>query len=74
MEPFLEILADLHPAVPVVLSALGSLVIIGQAYVAVTPTQTDDAWFSKLETTPVLGTLLKALKAFAPIQRKGDGK
>jgi hypothetical protein len=45
-------------------------VILGAAYVAVTPTQADDAWFAKLEQTPGLGALLKGLKAFSPIQRK----
>lgn len=72
MEQFLEMLAGLHPAIPVVLAVLGSLVLLGQAYVAITPSQDDDAWFAKLEAVPVLGTLLKALKAFAPVQRKDD--
>lgn len=70
MEQFLEMLAGLHPVVPVVLAVLGSLVLLGQAYVAVTPSQDDDAWFAKLEAMPVLGAVLKAVKAFAPIQRK----
>lgn len=70
MEQFLEMLAGLHPVIPVVLAVLGSLVLIGQAYVAITPSQDDDAWFAKLEAVPLLGTLLKALKSFAPIQRK----
>lgn len=70
MDAFLMTLAGLHPVVPLVLSALGSLVILGGAYVAITPTQEDDAWFSKLEEMPVVGMILKALKAFSPIQRK----
>lgn len=70
MEAMLAILVGLHPAVTLVLSALGSLVILGGTYVAMTPTQSDDAWFAKLEATPLLGQLLKALKAFSPVQRK----
>ena len=70
MESFLVILAGLHPAIPLVLAGLGGLVILGQAYVALTPTQDDDAWFAKLEAMPMLGQILKAVKSFAPIQRK----
>lgn len=70
MEAMLAMLVGLHPAVPLVLSALGSLVILGGTYVALTPTQDDDKWFAKLEEMPVVGQLLKALKAFSPIQRK----
>lgn len=70
MDAFLMTLAGLHPVIPLVLSALGSLVILGGAYVAITPTQEDDAWFAKLEEMPVVGMILKALKAFSPVQRK----
>jgi len=70
MESMLIVLASLHPLVPVILAVLGGLVVLGQAYVAITPTQSDDAWFAKLEAIPVLGSLLAALKSFAPIQRK----
>lgn len=70
MESFLIVLAGLHPLIPVVLAGLGGLVVLGQAYVAITPTQDDDAWFAKLEGLPIIGGLLLALKSFAPIQRK----
>lgn len=70
MESVLVVLAGLHPLIPVILAGLGGLVVLGQAYVAITPTQDDDAWFAKLESIPVIGSLLVALKAFAPIQRK----
>ena len=52
------------------LSALGSLVILAQAYVAITPTQTDDAWFHALEEKKFIGPLFRALITFAPIQRR----
>jgi hypothetical protein len=70
MESVIAMLAGLHPVVPQVLAALGGLVVLGQAYVAITPSQDDDAWFAKLEAIPVLGSVLVALKSFAPIQRK----
>ena len=63
-------LASLHPIVPVVLAALGCLVVLGQTVVALTPSAADDALASKLEALPLVGPLLKALASFAPIQRK----
>jgi amino acid permease len=68
--PILAWLSSLHPLVPVALAALGGLVVLGQAYVAITPTQDDDKWFAKLESIPLVGTVLLAIKSFAPIQRK----
>lgn len=58
------------PIVSYVLMALGGLVVLGATYVKLTPTQDDDAWFAKLEAIPILGTLLQALVAFSPFQRK----
>lgn len=60
----------LSPMVGYVLMALGGLVVLGSAYVKITPTQDDDAWFAKLEAIPILGSLLQALVAFSPFQRK----
>lgn len=70
MEALLANLVSVHPAIPLVLSALGTLVILGATYVALTPTKADDAWWAKLEATPVIGQLLKGLTAFSPFQRK----
>ena len=69
----LTLLSDLmvkYPQITMVLSALGSLVILGQVYVAITPSKDDDAWYAKLEAIPVLGQLLVVIKSFSPIQRK----
>lgn len=66
----LNLIIGVMPAARYVLMALGGLVVAGQVYVALTPSQDDDAWFAKLEAIPVLGALIKAVKAFAPIQRK----
>jgi len=62
--------AEKYEMVMYILSGLGTLVVLGQAYVALTPTQDDDAKLQKLEKVPVLGMLLKIVKSFAPIQRK----
>jgi hypothetical protein len=70
MESVLMMLAALHPAIPLVLTMLGGLVVLGQAYVALTPSQSDDAWVAKVEAMPIVGPLLQALRAFAPIQKK----
>lgn len=53
-----------------VLMGLGTLVVLAYAYVKVTPSQDDDAWFAKLEAMPVLGDLLKFLMKFSPVSRK----
>jgi len=70
LEPIVQWLAGLHPVVHVVLVVLGSLVVLGGVYVKLTPTQSDDAWFAKLEAIPVLGALLRALVKFSPVARK----
>ena len=66
----LQYLASLHPTIPLVLAGLGALVVMGQTYVAVSASKKDDAWLLKLEAKPFLGPILKALKSFAPIQKK----
>lgn len=63
-------LSALNPIAHVVLVVLGALVVLGSVYVKLTPSQTDDAWFDKLEAIPVLGNVLKALAAFSPVDRK----
>lgn len=70
LSALLSLLAGLHPLVPVVLSVLGSLVVAGQAYVAITPSPNDDNWLANLESKPLLGDFLRAVRAFAPIQKK----
>jgi hypothetical protein len=66
----LALLAEKYPTLGIALVVLGLLVVAAQTYVALTPTQDDDAWFAKLEAIPILGHIIIALKAFAPIQRK----
>lgn len=52
------------------LTVLGGLVVVGQAIVAVTPSQSDDAWLEKLKQHKILGPILVLLAKFAPFQKK----
>lgn len=63
-------LAGLHPVVAVVLVVLGTLVVIAQAIVAITPSKADDLAWEKIKAIPFLGAVLSALAAMAPIQKK----
>jgi hypothetical protein len=67
-----QILVDLLAKFPwgiAVLSALGSLVVIGQVVVALTPSKKDDEFLAGLHSG-VFGKLLAILAAFAPIHKK----
>lgn len=57
-------------AVKYVLMGLGALVVMGVAYIKVTPSQDDDMWLQKLEGKAIIGHLLKLLIQFSPIERK----
>ena len=62
--------AEKYEMVMHILAGLGTLVILGQAYVAITPSEDDDAKLQKFEKMPIVGMLLRIVKSFAPIQRK----
>lgn len=66
----IQYLAALAPWVGYILMGLGGAVVVGQAVVALTPSQADDAVMSKILNVPILGGILTALAAFAPIQKK----
>lgn len=68
--PVLAGFAAQYPIVAMVLAALGSLVIIGQAVVALTPSKSDDAAWEALKAKPIIGPILAALSSFAVIQKK----
>lgn len=70
MDQVLAVLGGLHPIVNIILVCLGALVVLGYAYVKMTPTQDDDAWWAKMEAIPVLGVLLQGLSKMSPVQRK----
>jgi len=69
MQELLTGLLSKVPSLDFVLQMFGLLVVLGQTYVALTPKQTDDAWFAKLEANPTFGPVFMWLKNFAPIQR-----
>jgi hypothetical protein len=54
----------------VVLSGLGSLVVLAQSIVAITPSKADDLALEKIEQSSILGVILKVLLAFAPVKKK----
>lgn len=66
----LSMLVENVPGSAAVLVFLGLFVVVGQALVLLTPTKKDDAVMEKLHGLPLLGGLLKALEAFAPLQKK----
>jgi len=49
---------------------LGSLVVIGQIVVSLTPSKADDEAWAKIMNIPLLGAVLQALTNFAVIQKK----
>jgi hypothetical protein len=70
METVLNLLLGYVPQAKVVLQGLGTLAVLGAVYVKLTPTESDDAWYAKMEAIPLVGSVLKALVAFSPISRK----
>lgn len=62
------------PAWVLLLSGLmNCLVVLGSAYVAVSPSKSDDEKLKKLESMPVVGVLLAVLKAHSLVVKE-DGK
>jgi hypothetical protein len=66
----LALFAAQFPIVFFILSALGSLVVLGQAVVAFTPSKKDDEAWEKLMSHKVLGAVLLGATNFAFIQKK----
>lgn len=62
----LQKLSALVPWGPTALAVLGSLVVVAQVVVLITPTKKDD---DLLNGPGFLGKLLQALKSFAPWQK-----
>lgn len=65
-----QMLIGKWPVVGVILSALGGLVVVGQAIVAITPSQKDDEAWDKIKALPIIGPIVAVLSSFAPIQKK----
>jgi hypothetical protein len=58
------------PVLSLVLGVLGTLVVVGQAVVVMTPSKADDAAWEKIKAIPFLGKFVEALTAFAFVQKK----
>lgn len=56
--------------VSIVLAVLGTLVIVGQGIVIITPTKKDDAIMAKIKAIPVIGDLLIFIERFAIFKKK----
>jgi len=70
LSALLAMVSGLHPVIYTILSVVGTLVILGQVYVALTPSPDDDNWVASLENKVLIGDILKAVRSFSPIQRK----
>lgn len=75
MEEILNQLLIKIPWLIYLLTGIGALVVIVQAYIAITPTQKDDVWWAKIESIPFIGMLIQFFLRFAPFQRnRGETK
>jgi hypothetical protein len=71
MDQIVEIIRNNAPqVVEWVLMGLGTLVVLGYAYIKATPTESDDQWLQKFESKAVVGLILKFLVKFSPVARK----
>ena len=59
------------PSILLTMTILGTLVTVGSAYVLITPKKTDDKWWQRLEEHKIFGVILRLLKRFSVLQRKG---
>lgn len=66
---WLEDLASNYPWVLLVLSALGTIVILAQVVVVLTPTKKDDIWVEGAKKN-FLWKLVDIVSSFAPIKKK----
>lgn len=63
-------LVSVSPLVALIVGVLGTLVVIAQVIIPLTPSKSDDAAWEKIKGIPVLGAALSALTKFAVIQKK----
>lgn len=63
-------LVGFSPVVALIVGILGTLVVIAQVIIPLTPTKKDDEAWEKIKGIPVLGQLLSILTNFAVIQKK----
>lgn len=66
----LPMLVAKFPILAGIFLVLGLLVVLAQVIIPLTPSKKDDAAWDKIKQIPVLGSVISALVAFAPIQKK----
>lgn len=66
----LDYINTLHPIVNIVLTILGSLVVVGSAVDKIIPDEMDKGFMGKILGVPILGSILKALQKFSPFNYK----
>ena len=66
---FLAEIVAAYPALTFPLTCLGTLVVMAQIILPLTPTKKDDAVLEKMHSG-IPGKILKAVTSFAPIQKK----
>lgn len=69
-DAILALLTGKFPIVSLILAGLGTLVVLGQAVVLMTPSPKDDEAVAKIFTIPLLGPVLSVIAKFAVIQKK----
>lgn len=67
--PIIQGLMAKFPALSMILVVLGSLVVLAQVLIPLTPSKADDAAWAKINSIPVIGSLIKILLSFAPIKK-----
>lgn len=61
LTPIMQSIAAANPIVLAVFGVLGTLVVLGQVVVAMTPSKADDAAWEKIKAVPFLGPIIAAL-------------
>lgn len=67
---FLQPILDKVPFLPYILMGLGSLLVVAQCVVVLTPSKADDAAWDKIESMPIIGSIISWLESFAIIKKK----
>ena len=74
MEDQIVQFAQKVPSLVMVLSALGSAVVVATVVIAITPSQKDDEALAKAQAHPVIGKLMALLARFSLIAPKPQEK
>lgn len=70
MELFIQELLVKYPILVSILAIGGTLVVSATAYVALTPTKSDDAFVEKIKAMPIVGLLISYFEAHSLVERK----